>query len=209
MKSPRIERIFAKNDDEMIRELTPEKINFDSDQEDEDNDTPTFNSHNLDAMSGDHHNSNDKENIDVNRKVHCKEEIRFEAKAPKNYISSADGEGEFLLAKNERIPEFLINHEHKSRGSTSPDSLGKPKIGSWRNKLSEGANFLYPSPEIRISKVNESSNREELKLSEMPEQITPNQKKRKAKAARKELELNKMSSASSEKPKGCTCKKSQ
>jgi hypothetical protein len=96
-----------------------------------------------------------------------------------------------------------------SRGSTSPDSLGKPKIGHLNNIISENANFFHPGSQFEISKVNKSSNREEMKLSGEPEQITPKQKKRKTKAARKELELKKFSSISSEKPKGCTCKKSQ
>jgi hypothetical protein len=64
-------------------------------------------------MSSDLHNPDDKENIDVNRKVHTKEKEKFEAKDHKNIINYIYGEGESLFAKNEQIPEFSINHERK------------------------------------------------------------------------------------------------
>ena len=51
MKSPSAVRINDKRDDNWLRDHTPEKIDFNLDEEVEENHTPTFNLHNTEELN--------------------------------------------------------------------------------------------------------------------------------------------------------------
>lgn len=185
-----------------------DKIKFNIDDIMNANDTPTFNSHCLESANLDFPFLDDKENINTNRQFPGKEEELPLAKDDKSPINRDTEEGQSLFQNNTRIQRILAPKYLKSRGSTSPDSFGKAKCDVTLTNKSNMRNNSLSDSRFQITKVKVCSKREELKNSGEIVHKTPENKKRVTKAKTKKIMISKLSSASSEKAKGCTCKKS-
>lgn len=191
----------------MHRDISPEKLRFSIDEFLEEANTPTFNSLHSEANDVDFLCLDDKENIDYNRKVppigapdHLNKPIKMQE-------DINIGEKQCVHQNNDRIQQLRQLHEQKSRGSTSPESNGRPKNEQIASQISKVAKNQTPDSQFRVSKRKRSSHLEESKSnSEMEGVCTPKKSKREGKASKKkQVSLKKVDSVTSDKQaKGCT-----
>ena len=196
----------------LLREITPEKLRLSIDELMEEANTPTFNSHHTELTEVDFPFLDDKENIDNNRKVLPAGAPDHLTKPLKMQEDTYIGEKQRVHQNNDRIQQLRQLHELKSRGSTSPESNGRPKNEQTSSQISKVVKNQTPDSQFRVSKRKRSSHLEESKSNSEEEGVcTPKKNKREGKAShKKQVSLRKLDSATSDKQaKGCTCKKSQ
>lgn len=185
---------------------TPEKIEFDLEALNDENNTPTFNSHHSGVINDLLLFTDDKENIDVNRKLHNPSDVDCAMQTPNPEKAVLKDENQVKFPKIVRIEHNVLRNEVKSKHSTSPESNDRFKN---EQILSQIKNQVTSS-QFRGSKGRPAiSQKEEIKAGE--EVCTPKHKKRGLKAVNKPVaRISKAPSVSSDKQaKGCNCKKSQ
>lgn len=155
MKSPTGERLHNDTSFSLLREETPDKIPFNVEALMEENDTPTFNLHQTDSIQEEFPFLDNKENLDINRKVNSSRTSLDQVKEPNVNKQSIVDENAPSLQNNVRIREITKAQEVKSKGSTSPESNGVAKKEQYVRKISSiNKNQLSPS-QFQISKVNQ------------------------------------------------------
>jgi hypothetical protein len=199
MKSPTVQRIRAGNDEEWIRQHTPEKIHFDLDGLMEEHDTPTFNSHHSESFKENFPFLENKQNEnDENKASHA------ENTGPRlvNEVKTINvGERESTPQLNSRIKRVRTHNDFKSKGSTSPESNGLPRPdqsavngAGLRGTESSGVHFS-------ISKIKPNKSDENIAhFGEMNNTSDLSAKKRTSKVIRKKSNpLQKKASTTSDK----------
>lgn len=207
MKSPSAIRIDDGRSDSWLREQTPEKIDFNLEEDDEENNTPTFNLHNTEELNVEFDLIDRRPNLSDN-KNHPDEKAWSNA-IEVSKISTIVGtkKVKHRVDKNERIRH---HQEVKSKGSTSPESYCFNKNSHDEKKLLSDNKNQHTCLKFSVSKTRDDEKENSNNLANNWENLDKKDKKREGKVIRKKSEpLQNRKTSISDKPKGCTCKKSQ
>jgi len=194
MKTPTVQRIHPGNEDNWLREATPERIEFDLEKLNEENYTPTFNSQLSDHLKEEFPFLEDKENQDKNIFYN-----NIQIEEGKNELVDKSNNGEDSKSERNRRKRKRASKlpDVKIKGSTSPESNNLVQNEESHRIMSENILKANPRNHFQIKKIRNSQEKQVIDLLNKENKIAPSKpKKRELKKDRKE-------------EKGCTCKKSQ